>query len=86
MLAAVPGGDENLECIKVLYDYGADINYTEKYGHNLFHIAAIFFNNEIFEFLIKNASPGLLNFRNNGGETPSEMCKIRGNHAGVFIL
>ena len=47
LMLAIAGGNKNLECVEILIHHGANINCRDKFGNNLFHIAALYNNNEI---------------------------------------
>ena len=85
LMLAVAGSDYNRKCILVLIANGADINCLDKYDNNLFHIAALYGNNKILEFLVKNLKLSILT-KNKNGETPLNICHRTGNKVGLAVI
>jgi len=59
MLAAaaksVSKQDIGLECVKVLINYGADVNCKDAEGNSILHIAGRFKNNKVLKFIINSS-------------------------------
>jgi ankyrin repeat protein len=52
-MLATAGGDKNLECVKLLFNAnGIDRNCIDFQGNTLLHIAVIYGNTSILEFLV----------------------------------
>jgi ankyrin repeat protein len=68
-MLAVAGGDKNLECVKQLSQLSSiDINCTDSHGNTLLHIASIYGNNDILEYLLTKKILNILE-RNSNGDT-----------------
>jgi len=61
MMSMLPSG------IKLLLNYGADINYQDKYGRTALMLQSFFNNNDCVEFLINNGAG--INIKDNEGRT-----------------
>ena len=85
LMLAVAKGDENFDCLQVLLAQGADFNCTDEYDNNLLHVAALYGNNKILDYLAKNLKLDLF-ARNNKGETALNICHTAKNQAGVVLL
>ena len=83
-MLAVAGGDENLECIKVLLAHGADPNCKDDNKNTLLHIAAKYRRNKILEYLVENNAIILYSGKNM--ETALDICKRNRNKTGVELL
>jgi len=54
LMLAVAKGDENFECLQALLAQGANFNCVDTYDNNLLHVAALYSNNKILDYLAKN--------------------------------
>ena len=68
-MLAVAGGDQNLECVRLLLQSKANPSLTDSYGNTLLHIAAIYGSNDILKYLVQNLRQISIFERNNAGET-----------------
>lgn len=71
-------GDENIECVKLLVEAGADVHVKDRYGHTLLHIAAMSKSNEVLRYLVKNLKIDPFE-RNKKGWTAFDNCGIYDN-------
>lgn len=80
--AAANEGD--IEIIKTLIEYGANINVKTTLGNTPLHLASYCGNKDVVRLLINNGAK--INERNNVGETPVFPAIIRGNQETTDIL
>ena len=81
-MLAVAGGGQNLECVRLLLNAKADVSITDAYGNSLLHIAAIYQNNEVLEYLLANNNTLNVFERNQKGETPLSIVQERKDDKG----
>tara|TARA_B110000285_G_scaffold233275_1_gene306558 strand:- start:1876 stop:3093 length:1218 start_codon:yes stop_codon:yes gene_type:complete len=85
LMLAVAKGDENFDCLQALLAQGANFNCKDEYDNNLLHVAALYSNNKILDYLAKNLKLDLF-ARNSKGETALNICHTNKNSAGVALL
>ena len=68
MLATASEADKNLSCFKALLKSGANFKAKDSYGNSVFHIAALYSNNTIMSYIVKNLNVDIFE-RNSQGET-----------------
>ena len=84
-MLAVAGKDENLEAVKILLSAGADFQLKDEFGNSILHIAAIYGNVSILEYLAKNCRLELF-MRNDKGETALSIFQDQKNQKGIDIM
>lgn len=77
--------DDNIECVKLLVEAGADSNVKDRFGHTLLHIAAMSKSNNILRYLCKNFKIDPFE-RSKKGFTAFDNCGIYDNQEGQVIL
>lgn len=85
LMLCVVNGDQNLDCVKVLLNNGADFNAKDDCGNNLLHIAASYGHNKMLDYFTKNLKIGIFE-RNNKGETALTICQTNKNKEGINCL
>ena len=74
LMLAVASGDQNLECVKLLLGAKADYKKQDPKNNSILHIAAIYENNKILEYLMKNLEVDIF-ARNKNGDTAMTICE-----------
>jgi len=62
-----------MDCIKALLNKGADYKVEDEQGNTVVHIAALYSNNPVLDFLCKSLRIELFS-RNKAGETILSIC------------
>jgi len=73
LMLAVASGDHNLDCVKLLLGAKADYNKVDFKNNTILHIAAIYGNNRILDYLMKNLQIDIF-ARNKDGDTAMSIC------------
>lgn len=84
MLTAA-GGDQNLDCFKLLLQWQADSNKKDWNGNSVLHIAALYGCNKTLEYIARNLKVDIFS-RNSSGETALSICQRLRNTAGADTL
>lgn len=85
LMLAIAQGDDNYETAHAILALGANCNCKDEYQNNLLHIAALYNNNKLLDYLAKNLTLDPF-ARNTKGETALNICQTAKNQAGVAIL
>jgi ankyrin repeat protein len=83
LMLAIIGGDRNLECLKLLLHFKANPSLMDFDGNTLLHLCAIYNNNTILEYLLKNELSLNLYQRNNKGDTALSIATSNKNKEGI---
>ena len=85
IMLTVARSDDNLDCLKVLLQQGANFAARDEYNNGLLHIAALNSNNKMLDYLSKNLKIDIFE-RNRKGETALNICQTNKNATGIEIL
>ena len=84
-MLTIAGGDQNLDCLKLILQAGSDFKCKDDFGNTLLHIAAKNNCNKMIDYLAKNLKINIFE-RNKEGETALNICQNLKNEKGIAIL
>ena len=85
LMLTVAKGDENLDCLKLILQHGADFRCKDENSNTLLHIAAMNNNIKMLDYLAKNLKIDIFE-RNKQGETALNICQKLKNEKGIALL
>ena len=84
-MLTVAGGDQNLDCLKLMLQNGANFICKDDFDNNLLKIAAKNNCNKMIDYIAKNLKINIFE-RNKEGETALNICQNLKNEQGIATL
>ena len=85
LMLSIDDDKDNFECFKTLLKNGANINCKDEFENTILHIAAMYDNNQVLNYICKNLKINLFQ-RNKSEETALIICNKLKNAEGAKMI